>query len=267
LGVAPAGTPQLIGVCSGKGGVGKSTVSLNLALALNDLGRRVGVIDADFYGPDIPRMLNITRRAEARFINLWDSPKTAKARKLKPVDRLGLKVMSAQFLMGEEQSFAVTGGFAGMLLDRFVHHVDWTDTELVIVDLPPGTADLQQRTTALAAMAGFVVVTTPQDVAHLDARKLLSLFRQRGARVLGGVENMAAFRCPCCDTEIELFRPTPPERTIWSSRVPKLGSIPFHQDLTDSDAAGVPVVRRAPDSPPARAFASVAAEVNRLLDE
>jgi ATP-binding protein involved in chromosome partitioning len=168
--------------------------------------------------------------------------------------------------MGEAQSFSVTGGFAGMLLDRFVHHVDWSDTELVIVDLPPGTADLQQRTTALAAMAGFVVVTTAQDVSHLDARKLLSLFSYRGVRVFGGVENMAAFRCPCCDNEIELFRPTPPERAIWSDAVPKLASVPFHQELTDSDQAGVPVVRRAPHSPPALAFAGLAAEVSRLLD-
>jgi ATP-binding protein involved in chromosome partitioning len=260
-----AGSPRLIGVCSGKGGVGKSTVSLNLALALQDLGKSVGVIDADFYGPDIPRMLNITRRTDARFVNLWDNPK-ARKRPLKPVDVLGLKVMSAQFLMGEAQSFGVTGGFAGMLLDRFVNHVDWSGTDLVIVDMPPGTADLQQRTTALARMSGFVVVTTPQDVSHLDARKLLSMFAYSGARVFGGVENMAAFRCPCCDAEIELYRRTPPERAIWSTGVAKLGSIPFHQEVTDSDEVGVPVVRHAPDSPPALAFGSLAAELNRLID-
>ncbi|HVV35189.1 MAG TPA: P-loop NTPase [Acidimicrobiales bacterium] len=258
-------SPIFIGVCSGKGGVGKSTVTVNLALALRDLRMSVGVIDADFYGPDIPRMLNITRKVETRFVTLWDSPQSKRGRPLSPVECLGIKVVSAQFLMGEAQSFAVTGGFAGMLLDRFVNHVDWTGTDVVLIDLPPGTADLQQRATALPGMAGCLVVTTPQDVSHLDARKLLSLLRYRGVRVLGGVENMAAFRCPCCDAEIALFRPTPPDRAIWSASVPNLASIPFHTEVTDADHSGVPVVERAPDSAPASAFADLARHVSALI--
>ncbi len=261
-----AGTPRLIGVCSGKGGVGKSTVSVNLALGLRDLGMTVGIIDADLYGPDIPRMLNITRKTDARFVTLWNSPKAGRRERIAPVERLGLRVMSAQFLMGETQSFAVPAGFGAMLLERFVNTVDWTDSEVVIVDLPPGTADLQQRATAIPQMFGCVVVTTPQDVSHLDARKLLSLLAQQRVRVLGGVENMSAFHCPCCDAEIELFRPTPATRAIWSAEVPKLASIPFHADVSDGDHAGIPAVHRAPQGAPALAFAELARSVRALLE-
>jgi ATP-binding protein involved in chromosome partitioning len=257
-------SPRLIGVCSGKGGVGKSTVSVNLALALRDMGMAIGVIDADLYGPDIPRMFGITRRVDTRFVTLWNSPKNAKRERLRPVGALGVRLMSAQFLMGETQSFAVQAGFAAMLLNRFLTTVDWGDTEVIIVDLPPGTADLQQHVTSLPEMFGCVVVTTPQDVAHLDARKLVRLLTDRHVRVLGGVENMAGFRCPCCDTMIDLFRPTSPERAIWSDDLPKLASIPFHAEVTDGDHAGVPVVHAAPQSAPGAAFAQLAVTVKAL---
>ena len=249
--------PDVLAVASGKGGVGKSTVSVNLALALRDRGMRIGLIDADLHGPDIPRMLNLTRRVESRSIALWSKKKTRVA----PYERLGIKVMSSQFLLGESQAFATEAGFGGMLLKRFLDNVDWGDTQVLVVDLPPGTGDVLQQIASLRAIAGVVIVVTPQDVAHLDAKKLLSLLGDRRMPVLGGVENMAGMRCPHCDEVIDLFPPTPPDRSIWAMGLQQLASIPFDPALGRADALGVPVVANEPDSVPARAFAELAESV------
>ena len=257
--------PQLVAVASGKGGVGKSTVSVNLAMALRDRGRRVGLIDADLHGPDIPRMLNLTRRVDSSGITLWSSSHRRGRARIEPIERLGIRVMSTQFLLGESQAFATDAGFGGMLLKRFLSDVDWGDADLLLVDLPPGTGDVLQQIAATRSIEGAIVVVTPQDVAHLDAKKLLSLFRDRGVPLLGGVENMAPMRCPHCGDAIDLFPPTPPERSIWGTGVPRLASIPFDAALGRADLRGVPVVVSDPDSAPALAFADLSASVDAAL--
>jgi ATP-binding protein involved in chromosome partitioning len=223
--------PDIVAVASGKGGVGKSTVAVNLALALRDRGVRVGLVDADLHGPDVPRMLGLTRIRDADSVMLWTNPKAGGDARPKPLEHDGVRLVSTQLLMGETQAFATEAGFAGMLLKRFVDVVDWSDTQLLVVDLPPGTGDVIQHVASLRALAGAIVVVTPQDVAHLDARKLVALLRERGVPIIGGVENMAGMRCPHCGELVELFPPTTPERTIWHQSVEKLASVPFDRDV------------------------------------
>ena len=257
--------PQLVVVASGKGGVGKSTVTVNLAMALRDRGRRVGLIDADLHGPDIPRMLNLTRRVDSSGITLWAHPGRRRRARIEPYERLGIRVMSTQFLLGEGQDFATDAGFGGMLLKRFVTEVDWGDADLLLVDLPPGTGDVLQQIAATRVVDGAIVVVTPQDVAHLDAKKLVSLLRRRGIPLLGGVENMAPMACPHCGEPIDLFPPTPDERSIWATGVARLASIPFDAALGRADHRGVPVVVSDPDAAPAVAFAELAVTIDAAL--
>ena len=256
---------QVVAVASGKGGVGKSTVSVNLAIGLHRSGLRVGLIDADLYGPDIPRMLNLTRRQPSASLMLWSRPGGTMSRP-EPIERFGVKVMSTQFLLGEEQAFSPPADLGNMLFRRFLDFVDWGDTEVLVVDLPPGTSDLQQQLVAIPDLAGVVVVVTPQDVAHLDAKKVLSMLESAGVRVLGGVENMSALRCPCCNTSIDLFPATPEERTIWASGVPRLVRIPFSSALAESDQAGVPILVDRPTSDVGLLFDDLAEKVRRAME-
>jgi len=158
-----------IAIASGKGGVGKSTVSLNLAVALSEQGMRVGLMDADLYGPDIPRMIGLARTKDAKHLDLW----RADGAKHEPFERFGVKIMSIGFLVGEGQSISLMAGLVDLLLGQLVNGVDWGDLDYLIVDLPPGTADLQQQLMTRLQLAGALIVVTPQDVAHLDARKVL----------------------------------------------------------------------------------------------
>ena len=220
--------PDLVAVVSGKGGVGKTTVAVNLAFALLARGVRVGLVDGDLHGPDVPRMLGVTRRRDATSVTLWTNPRAAGGgRRPRPLEIDGLRVVSNQLLLGEEQAFDTAATFGGLLLRRFVEVVDWGDAQLLVVDLPPGTGDALQELAAIRPVGGAIVVVTPQDVAHLDARKVVTLLRNRGIPILGGVENMAGLRCPDCDARVELFPPTAPERTIWHQGVDQLVSIPF----------------------------------------
>lgn len=223
--------PDLIAVVSGKGGVGKTTVAVNLAFALRASGVRVGLVDGDLHGPDVPRMLGVTRRREATGVTLWTNPRTTGGRRPRPLEVDGLPVVSNQLLLGEEQAFDTEATFGGLLLSRFVETVDWGDAQVLVVDLPPGTGDALQQLAAIRPLAGALVVVTPQDVAHLDARKVVTLVRGRGIPILGGVENMAGLRCPDCGARVDLFPPTTPERTIWHQGVEQLVSIPFDPQL------------------------------------
>jgi ATP-binding protein involved in chromosome partitioning len=257
--------PDVVAVASGKGGVGKSTVAVNLALALRDRDVAVGLLDADLHGPDVPRMLNLTRRRDAASVLLWSNPAAGGPAPAAPLDVLGIRVMSTQLLMGEAQAFAPEATFGGLLLKRFLHDLDWGDTELLIVDLPPGTGDVLQQLAGLTSIAGALIVVTPQDVAHLDARKVVALLATRGIRILGGVENMAPLACPHCQGSVELFPPTDPERAIWGGDVERLVSIPFDAALARADRRGRPVVDAEPDSAPATAFAHLARRVAEQL--
>ena len=216
---------KVVAVASGKGGVGKSTVSLNLARALADSGSSVGLLDADVYGPDIPLMLGLKQTHELRTWELGRNPRFGRT-KLEPVETLGLKVMSVGFLLAEHQTFSMPGTLVQLVSRQLIEDVNWGELDYLIVDLPPGTADLQQQLFQSIALAGAIVVVGPQDAAHLDARKLLSLLRDSGIPVLGAVENMRGFRCPHCGELVDIFRPVSDERSIFRE-LPLLGSVPF----------------------------------------
>jgi ATP-binding protein involved in chromosome partitioning len=258
-------------VASGKGGVGKTTVAVNLALALAAQGRRVGLVDADLYGPDVPRMLGLRRRADTAEITLFARRGELQSR-LQAVQRHGVQLASAAFLLGENQGLGLAAGLAQLLIQRLITDVVWDDPDLLVVDLPPGTADVQQSVFATRSRPVFVlVVVTPQVIAHLDARRLLGQLadgRPRAARrgpvVLGGVQNMTGQVCPSCGETTPLFPPAPAEESIWGL-VPLLASVPF-STLAASDAdLGRPVLVTRAVPAQVAAFETLAAEVDRLV--
>ena len=218
---------RVLAIASGKGGVGKSTIAVMLALVLARRGNQVGLLDADLYGPDVPRMLGLSRVEPAAHITVWKESADSRAR---PLEYEGIKVWSTQFLMAEAQAFSMQAGLAGLLLRRAFSVVEWGDVDWLIVDMPPGTADVQQQIASLSPTAVLLVVT-PQDVAHLDAKKVLTMMRNDGVPVIGGVENMVSARCPHCSGVVEIFPKTPEGRTIWAAGVPKLVSIAFSSEL------------------------------------
>jgi len=223
---APAAR-HVVAVGSGKGGVGKSTVTLNLALALRRRAWNVGLLDADLYGPDIPLMLNLKREQVAK---RWDFWRRGDVR-LEPLEREGLQVMSVGFLLAERQSLTFAAPLLGAALRQLVEQVDWRALDVLLIDLPPGTADLQQQLLGVVSLTGAVVVVGPQDVAHLDARKFLDFLRAADVPILGGVENMAGLLCPHCGERIDVFPPAAPDRAIWADGVPLLGRIPLDPEL------------------------------------
>ena len=225
----------MVAVGSGKGGVGKSSVVVGLSRALSARGQKVGILDADLYGPDIPLMLGVTRTVPTKHITVWRAPGFGKA-DITPLEVDGLRVMSLQLLMSERQAFAPAGPLASLMVGRMCGDIDWGNLDYLIVDLPPGTGDISQAVAATLSINAAIVVVTPQDVAHLDTRKFLDFLMQRNVRVLGGVENMAAVECPHCNHEFRLFTPAAPQRTIWDDGVTKLVSIPF--DRAGSGSGG-----------------------------
>ena len=253
----PAPARTALAVASGKGGVGKSTVSLNLALALADAGCSVGLLDADFYGPDIPLMVNLKREQRLERWNFWTRGATAS---VQPVERFGISIMSVGFFLAEQQAFALPGQWTQFVSRQLVYEVDWGYPDYLVIDLPPGLADLQQELARLLPLDGAIVVVGPQDVAHLDARKLLELLTDAGVRVLGAVENMAPLTCPHCGESIEIFPPVRHERSIWALDVPVLARVPLDPAIART-GDGRPVVRSEPESPPAKEFRRLATAV------
>lgn len=220
---------KLVAVASGKGGVGKSTVSLGLARALAERGRRVGLLDADIYGPDIPLMLGLKQTRELRRWDLGRNPRFG-AIELEPVEVAEIKVMSVGFLLAEPQMFAMPAMLASFVGDQLVKNVRWGTLDFLVVDLPPGTADLQQHIFRTMVLAGAIIVVGPQDAAHLDARKILSLLRDADVRVIGAVENMRGLRCPHCGEMFDVFQPVSEERSLLRE-VELLVSLPLDPDF------------------------------------
>lgn len=253
--------PTTLVVAGGKGGVGKTTVAVHLALAFARSGRRVGLADADIHGPNALRLLGLTRRQDAKSVELWHNPRGERRVAIAPIEVHGLRLVSAQMLFGESQDFSATG-FAQMLLNRLLLSTAWGDTELLIIDLPPGTGEVTQHILATTTPSGALLVVTPQDLAHLDARKLLTLLKRSNTPILGGVENMAPMPCPCCGTEIELFPPTATERSIWAAGVDRLASMPFSKATVADGERGVPPE---PDSVEAKRFDALAQQVSVRL--
>ncbi len=258
---AGGGKPELlksvrnvIAVASGKGGVGKSTVAVNLALALQQLGARVGVLDCDIYGPSIPLMLHIS-----------GEPGVTPERKLLPKESYGLELMSIGFLAGDDAPVIWRGPMVHGVIRQFLSDVLWGELDYLVLDLPPGTGDAVLTLTQTAPLSGAIIVSTPQEVALIDARKGLKMFQKVNVPVLGIVENMSYFVCPGCQTRHALFGDGGAERTAQELGVPLLAKVPLQPDIVVSGDAGKPTMLSAPDSPAGKAFLDLAGSVARKL--
>ena len=261
----------VIAVASGKGGVGKTTVAVNLALALSGLGHRTGLVDADLYGPDVPRMMGLRRRADASHITLFARSGAADSR-LETVSRHGIQLASAALLLGENQGLGIGGSIAQLLVRRLVGDSDWDDLEYLVIDLPPGTADIQQSVFALSGHKMCVlIVVTPQVMAHQDARRLIGYLSQVRARPAGngapdvvGVENMSGQICPSCGDTTPLFPAAPEQDSVWAL-IPRLASIPFsHRAAIDADE-GHPVMVTGAVAEQVSAYQAIAAHLASRL--
>ncbi|HET9894546.1 MAG TPA: P-loop NTPase [Streptosporangiaceae bacterium] len=237
------GIPEVpvLAVASGKGGVGKTTVSVNLALALAAEGVRVGLIDADLYGPDVPRMMGLRRTADAATVTVSARPGTPGAR-LEPAVRHGVQLVSAAFLLGENQGLSIEAPIAQLLVRRLLADTLWDNPGCLVIDLPPGAADIQQFVFALKReRLSVLAVVTPQVVAHQDMRRLIASLAMLRVDVLGGVENMSGFICPHCGETTALFPPAPESDNIWDL-IPKLASVPFSPQAAMDADQGSPVL-------------------------
>ena len=256
-----AGAVPVVAIASGKGGVGKTTVAVNLALALSAAGRRVGLVDADLYGPDIPRMMGLRRQAAASSVTLFARPGIPGAR-LEAVSRYGIQLASAGFLIGEDQALGLQAGLALAITSRLINQTAWApETDCLVVDLPPGTADVQQLVFQQRTRRVIVVlVVTPQGVAHDDVRRLIADLDRHPATAIGGIENMAGFTCPCCGQTTPLFPPAPDTGNIWG-QVAKLASLPFSPQAAADADQGLPVMISRSSPEQTAAFESAAALV------
>ena len=241
------GVRNTIAVASGKGGVGKSTVSANLALALERSGASVGLLDADIYGPSIPTILGITAKPAATEKNF-----------LVPVQQYGVKVISVGFFIGEEDAVIWRGPMLNKLLDQFLGMVEWGDLDYLVIDLPPGTGDIQLSLCQKIPLAGAIIVSTPQDVALKVAQKAITMFRKLNTPVLGMIENMSYFICRHCGQREEIFGSGGAEKTAQRLNIPFLGKIPLATSLRASSDSGRPEIIDNAQSPVAQAFIHVA---------
>jgi ATP-binding protein involved in chromosome partitioning len=251
-----AGIQHIIAVASGKGGVGKSTTAVNLALALSGLGLKVGLLDADIYGPSIPRLLAITGK-----------PDTTPEKKLNPMQKFGLKVMSMGFVVAEDTPMIWRGPMVMSAITQLLREVDWGQLDVLVCDLPPGTGDAQLTMAQSVPLSGAVIVSTPQDIALIDARKGLNMFRKVDVPVLGIVENMSYFTCPHCGGRSDIFAHGGARHEAEKMQTPFLGEIPLDIQIRETSDAGTPIVAQQPDSPHSAAYRAVAEQVWRQLND
>jgi len=247
------GVRTVIAVASGKGGVGKSTVAVNLALALATLGHKVGLLDADIYGPSAPHLLNITEKPESD------------GAKLKPIERYGIKAMSIGFLVDVDTPMIWRGPMVMSALTQMLSDVAWAPLDILVVDMPPGTGDAQLTLAQRVPLAGAVIVSTPQDLALIDARKGLAMFRKTQVPILGIIENMSTFICPTCGTAHDIFGHGGARETADELGCEFLGEIPLLPIIRETSDAGTPIVSLRPDSPEANAFVTLARRVAEKL--
>jgi ATP-binding protein involved in chromosome partitioning len=243
------GVKNIIAVGAGKGGVGKTTVSVNLALALTKAGARVGILDGDIYGPNVPLMLGL--RAEL----------STDGRQIRPAEKFGMQVVSLAFMTGEDQAVIWRGPMVHGAIQQFFRDVGWRDLDYLIIDMPPGTGDVALSLSQTVAVAGAVVVTTPQNVSLADSRRAVRMYQKLNIPTLGVVENMSYYACPNCHHESDLFGFGGGEQMAGTLEVPFLGRLPVYQPISLGSDRGIPILIAEPDSAAARAITQVAERV------
>jgi ATP-binding protein involved in chromosome partitioning len=248
------GVAAVIAVASGKGGVGKSTTALNLALGLRDLGLRVGLLDADIYGPSVPRLTGI-----------HEKPKLNDDRKMIPIPRFGLSIMSIGFLVEEDTAMIWRGPMVMSAITQMLRDVAWGNLDILVVDMPPGTGDAQLTLAQNVPLKGAVIISTPQDLSLIDARRGLAMFKKVNVPVLGIVENMSYFQCPHCGTRSDIFGHGGARHEAERLGVPFLGEIPLHMSIRATSDSGNPVVASEPDGPHAAIYRAIGTKVRDQL--
>lgn len=251
------GVRFVLAVASGKGGVGKSTVAANLALALGKQGKAVGLLDIDIYGPSIPIMFGL---AGAK-------PMVNEAKKVVPLEKFGLRLMSFGFFLQSEEAVVWRGPLVARMVQQFIQDVAWGELDYLVVDLPPGTGDAQLTLSQLLPLSGVVVVSTPQDVALLDAVKGIAMFKKVKTPVSGIIENMSTFICPHCGTESQIFSHGGAEQKAQELGIPFLGEIPLDLRTRISGDSGIPIVEADPDHAVSKTFARIAERIGAELEE
>ena len=249
------GIRSIVAVASGKGGVGKSTTTVNLALALAAAGRRVGILDSDIYGPSMPRMMGIAGR-----------PTSTDGKLLRPMENYGVKCMSMGFLVEEDTPMIWRGPMVMSAIEQMLREVEWGELDVLVVDLPPGTGDAQLTLAQRVPLTGAVIVSTPQDIALLDARKGLNMFRKVDVPVFGIVENMSYYICPKCGDRAEIFSHGGARLEAEKLGVTFLGELPLDIEIRETSDSGRPIVVSKPDSPQAAAYRDIARQVAEKID-
>jgi ATP-binding protein involved in chromosome partitioning len=245
-----AGVKNVIAVGAGKGGVGKTTVSVNLALALTKSGARVGILDGDIYGPNVPLMLGL--KAEL----------STDGRQIRPAEKFGMQIVSLAFMTAEDQAVIWRGPMVHGAIQQFFREVGWRDLDYLIIDMPPGTGDVALSLSQTVAVAGAVVVTTPQQVSLSDSRRAVRMYQKLNIPTLGVVENMSYYACANCHHESDIFGFGGGEHMATAMEVPFLGRLPVYPPISVGSDRGIPLVIAEPDSPAGRAFAQVAERVS-----
>jgi ATP-binding protein involved in chromosome partitioning len=248
------GIAAVIAVASGKGGVGKSTTALNLALGLRDLGLRVGLLDADIYGPSVPRLTGIREK-----------PQLNDDKKMIPIARFGLAIMSIGFLVEEETAMIWRGPMVMSAITQMLRDVAWGTLDVLVVDMPPGTGDAQLTLAQNVPLKGAIIISTPQDLSLIDARRGLAMFRKVNVPVLGIIENMSYFQCPHCGTQSDIFGHGGARHEAERLGVPFLGEIPLHMSIRATSDSGTPVVESEPDGAHAAIYRAIGAKVRDQL--
>jgi len=244
---AVPGVKFIIAVASGKGGVGKSTTAVNLALALAAIGRKVGVLDADIYGPSMPRMMGITGK-----------PSSRDGKSLEPMRNYGIACMSMGFLVAEDTPMIWRGPMVQSALSQMLRDVNWGELDVMVVDMPPGTGDAQLTMAQQVPLAGAVIVSTPQDIALMDARKGLNMFLKVNVPVLGFIENMSYFLCPHCGQRTDIFSHGGARKEAEKLGTEFLGELPLDVAIRETSDSGRPIVVSAPDNPHAKVYKQIA---------
>ena len=252
--IAIPGVARIIAVASGKGGVGKSTTAVNLALGLAATGWRVGILDADIYGPSLPRLLGLDAKPEVE------------GKILKPLYVFGLKAMSIGFLVAEREAMIWRGPMVSSALKQLLREVDWGELDCLVVDMPPGTGEAQLTMAQSVPLAGAVIVSTPQDLALIDARRGVTMFQKTNVPILGIVENMSYFVCPHCQGRSDIFAHGGARREAEALGVPFLGEVPLALQIREQSDAGRPTVAVAPESAAGQAYREIAGRVRAGLE-